>query len=215
MRCQRYRESIIACARGAGEPREIDEALAHVETCATCRQTLEEQQALTAALRALAESDRAEAPSDALEPRLMSAFEAQRSATSAPASPRLGLPELLRWRPLWPVAAGLVAAAGAIVWLAVAGPRTKPDVASEAAPSGIVELAGFQPVPLAVALPDFDSGAIVRTELAVNALPVYGVRIPPDAAGEAVTVDLLVGQDGHPRAIRLVTEEFHTVRSRR
>lgn len=213
MRCQRYRERIIAHARSSGASREIDEALAHVETCAACRQTLEEQQALTAALQALAESDRAEAPSGGLELRLMAAFEAQRAA-AAPARPGPDLAEWLRRRPLWLAAAGMVAAAGAILWLTISGPRTKPDVASEAAPSDIVELAGFQPVPLAVALPDFDSGAIVRTELAVNALPVYGVRIPPDAAGEAVTVDLLVGQDGHPRAIRLVTEEFRTVRSR-
>lgn len=214
MRCQRYRDQIVAFARSAGEPREIDEALAHAQTCAACRQTLEEQQALTGVLRALAESDRAEAPSGGLELRLMAAFEAQRAA-AAPASPGPGLAELLRWRPLWPVAAGLVAAVGAMVWFSMSGLRTTPDVVSEEAPSGIVELSGFQRIPQAVALPDFDSGAIVRTEIAVDALPVYGVRIPADAASAAVKVDFLVGQDGHPRAIRLVTEEFQGTRSRR
>ena len=93
-------------------------------------------------------------------------------------------------------------------------PQRGPVPLTASAPSVTIELAGFQPLPQAVGLPDFDSGEIVRTKIAVNALPVYGVRIPPDAAVAAVTVDFLVGQDGQPRMIRLVTEESQDARSR-
>jgi len=215
MRCQRSREAIVAYARSAGEPLAIERALAHVETCAACRLKLEEQQALTAGLRALADTTRSESPSDTLEQRLLAAFEGQRAATGAPAFHGAGLAVPLRWQRLWPVAAGLAVAVGAVVWFTVPRSPTTPEPMSEATPTGIIELVGFQRIPQAVALPDFDSGAIVRTEIAVNALPVYGVRIPADVASAAVKVDFLVGQDGHPRAIRLVTEEFQGTRSRR
>jgi hypothetical protein len=63
---------------------------------------------------------------------------------------------------------------------------------------------GFVPLPGAAALPVFESGQIVRMELPVTALPLYGVEIPPDARHNPVHADFLVGQDGQPRAIRLV-----------
>lgn len=65
----------------------------------------------------------------------------------------------------------------------------------------------FHLVPGAAALPAFESGHIVRMELPVSALPSYGVEIVPDSAREEVTADLLVGQDGHPRGIRLVPQK--------
>jgi hypothetical protein len=63
---------------------------------------------------------------------------------------------------------------------------------------------GFVSLPAAASLPDFERGEIVRLEIALAALPIYGVEIPPDAVNRPVQVDVLVGQDGHPRAIRLV-----------
>jgi hypothetical protein len=63
---------------------------------------------------------------------------------------------------------------------------------------------GFVQLPSAVGLPDFESGQIVRMELPLAMLPSYGIQIVPDARGSEVQADLLVGQDGQPRAIRLV-----------
>jgi hypothetical protein len=41
-------------------------------------------------------------------------------------------------------------------------------------------------------------------QIPLTSLPAYGIEIAPDAKGTAVEADLLVGQDGQPRAIRLV-----------
>ena len=75
----------------------------------------------------------------------------------------------------------------------------------------------FHPLPGAAGLPDLESGSVVRIELPVAALPEYGVDIVPDPAKSTVQADLLVGQDGQPRAIRLVgaEESTHDTRSRR
>jgi hypothetical protein len=62
----------------------------------------------------------------------------------------------------------------------------------------------FMPLPGASALPAFESGSIVRVELPVAALPAYGLSIVPDPTRPAVEADVIVGQDGQARAIRLV-----------
>ena len=65
----------------------------------------------------------------------------------------------------------------------------------------------FMPIPGAAGLPAFESGTIVRMELPMSALPAYGVEIVPDAMRSAVEADLLVGQDGQARGIRLVSSQ--------
>ena len=64
---------------------------------------------------------------------------------------------------------------------------------------------GFVALPAAAGLPDFESGRIIRIDLPVASLPAYGVEVIPDLRRSEVEADLLVGQDGQPRAIRLVT----------
>ena len=64
---------------------------------------------------------------------------------------------------------------------------------------------GFVPLPASAGLPSFESGEIVRMEIPLTSLPNYGVPISPDASDTPIQADLLVGQDGQPRAIRLVT----------
>ena len=75
----------------------------------------------------------------------------------------------------------------------------------------------FLTLPGAAGLPDLESGTVVRMEVPVAALPGYGVEIAPDTVKTTVQADLLVGQDGQPRAIRLVgaEESSQDTRSRR
>jgi len=68
----------------------------------------------------------------------------------------------------------------------------------------VIRPAGFVPVPAAAALPRFESGVIVRVALPVTALPSYGIDISPASSGQPVEADVLLGQDGLARAIRLV-----------
>jgi len=76
------------------------------------------------------------------------------------------------------------------------GPSTNRDVQLQP-PSD------FIPIPGASALPAMESGTLVRVDLPVSMLPSYGVTPPPGRAA-AVTTDLIVGQDGLPRAVRIV-----------
>jgi hypothetical protein len=62
----------------------------------------------------------------------------------------------------------------------------------------------FVPIPSALGLPELESGTVLRMELPLTALPEYGLDIAPDAMRTSVEADVLVGQDGQPRAIRLV-----------
>ena len=71
--------------------------------------------------------------------------------------------------------------------------------------SHVVRPSGFVALPGTAGLPQFESGTILRVELPVASLPAYGVDISPAADDQPVQADVLVGQDGEPRAIRLVT----------
>jgi hypothetical protein len=68
---------------------------------------------------------------------------------------------------------------------------------------------GFVALPWTAGLPAFESGEIVRMEVPVASLPAYGIDIS-SRADRPVEADILIGQDGLARAIRLVT---NTVRS--
>lgn len=86
--------------------------------------------------------------------------------------------------------------------IAVRRPRGARQRNVRAAP--VVRATGFVSIPGADGLPDFESGEIVRVEIPLTSLPTYGIEILPDARGTPVAADLLVGQDGQARAIRLV-----------
>lgn len=61
----------------------------------------------------------------------------------------------------------------------------------------------FVLVPGAAALPAMESGSLVRMEVPVSMLPSLGLT-PPAGSGAVVKADLIVGQDGLTRAVRLV-----------
>ena len=61
----------------------------------------------------------------------------------------------------------------------------------------------FVPWPGAAALPAFENGELVRTELPASVLPLLGIAGANQAAQATVVVDVVVGQDGYARAVRL------------
>ena len=71
-------------------------------------------------------------------------------------------------------------------------------------PSDAIRPSAFVTLPSAVGLPEFESGQIFRMQIPLTSLAAYGIDIVPDARVTDVEADLLVGQDGQPRAIRLV-----------
>lgn len=85
-------------------------------------------------------------------------------------------------------------------------PRRRGAGAVRRSASRVVRPEGFVALPSATGLPAFESGEILRLEVPVTSLPMYGIDIAPDARGPVVEADFLVGQDGQARAIRLVKD---------
>jgi hypothetical protein len=138
-----------------------------------------------AALRRLREESRAPEVDAAREAALLAAYD------RAHANMQGRRRRQVRWL------ATLAAAAAVLIAVTIESPRratreTLPDAASE-----------FTIVPGAAALPPLESGSLVRTTLPVSVLPSLGVS-PPAQATETVKADLIVGQDGLARAVRLV-----------
>lgn len=201
MSCRTVRTALVDRARNAAEsPAAAAQLDGHLAACPACRDALARETALTHDLRDLAGSAAGAGAMPELEARLLAAFERQRQIGSLPrwmAAPRRAL-----------AAAAAVVLVSAAAWtLRVAedgdAPEPDGDRAAAAAPAG-EPLDGFVALPAAAGLPPFESGVIVRIELPVASLPAYGVEMVPAAAAAQVEADVLVGQDGLPRAIRLV-----------
>jgi hypothetical protein len=144
---------------------------------------------LASALRRLAQS--AEVPPLDLvrERALLEAFDAAQQEKRAPAA-RAGV-----WRPA--AAAALLALAATMAWVII-GRSGRPP----AAPVTPLTTTEFVLWPGAAELPTFESGHLMRMEVPVSALPSLGLA-PPATHAAVVQADVLVGQDGLPRAVRL------------
>ena len=163
---------------------------------------------LRLALRRLADTSDVPPPDPAREAALMAAFDTARSTRFA----RSGqAPVALQARRgqskhVWWGMAGFAAAAATLIVVGlgpVARQRSgpKPPVVSERSESN--PPSDFVMVPGAAALPDMESGSLVRIDLPVSMLPSLGVT-PPAGSRAKVRADLIVAQDGLPRAVRLV-----------
>jgi hypothetical protein len=198
---------------------ERDRAAVHVSGCRDCRLFLEEQMALTTALTEVA-ADTAMAPSPDLEFILLAEFDAARLRSS-------------RRRYLKPAAAiGAIAAAMVCFAVLHAPPRrarlrsaipftvtasnppvaVMPDPKTVARPvrraraAKLAEDAGpFVPIPYTVPPDPRERMTVMRVEMPVTALVAVGLTAAvPDPAASA-QADVVVGEDGRIRAIRLVS----------
>jgi len=111
-------------------------------------------------------------------------------------------PRPARWLRYWPMAA-LASAAVVLIVAAVNPVRTGRQAPLLSRAAQVEPPNEFIVVPGAAALPPMESGSLVRLDLPVSVLPSLGVT-PPSTRASAVTADLIVGQDGLPRAVRLV-----------
>ena len=141
-------------------------------------------------LRALAAEDPRQAP-PRVEQRLLSEFR-RRSR--------------LRRARAWWSGAGLGAVAAAIAVLLWIGPfQPTATKASQDAVASIDEAAaGFYPLPDADALPPVENALVVRVEMPLASLQMFGVPIDGARAAERVEAEVLLGQDGLARGVRLV-----------
>ena len=103
----------------------------------------------------------------------------------------------------WYMTALATAAAALIAFLPRAehqAPGTQHSTPGSQYPTPSTE---FIVVPGAANLPPMESGTLVRIDLPVSMLPSLGVT-PPAGGGATVRADLVIGQDGLTRAVRLV-----------
>jgi hypothetical protein len=160
------------------------------------RMTQEQQRELAAGLRALADSTRGASASRRVEEAVIGEMSRLKPA---PAPVSWGPPSAAPLQRFLPLAAALLLAVGGALW-------TTQSPALRAPQS--IEPAGFIALPEAALLPDIESASIVRVWLPLAALPTYGVAVLPDFEGDSVQAELLIAQDGHPRAIRFVNDSL-------
>ena len=103
-------------------------------------------------------------------------------------------------------AASVGAIAAAIVVLVWIGPlASRPAVpAPDAAAVADETTAGFYPLPDADALPPVESAMVVRVQMPMTSLELIGFPINEERAAERVEAEVLLGQDGLARGVRLV-----------
>jgi len=83
--------------------------------------------------------------------------------------------------------------------------RLNPAPMTDEAELGEVEVAtGFLPLIYDGLLPPLESGQVIRVEVPRFALISYGLPLNAERADEPIKADVLLGQDGLARAIRLV-----------
>lgn len=153
---------------------------------------MNENPELLEALRALGAEGPREAPTQ-VEERLVQEFRRVNRRQN-----------LITWVPVLSAAAVLVMAL--LLWMH--RDQTKPLVtapAPVAAPVMDEEAdASFYPLPEAEALPALENALVIRVQLPVSSLQLMGVPISNERADASVDADLLLGQDGLARAVRLV-----------
>jgi hypothetical protein len=232
MSCDTLREAIVELGRGQDVGRGTAAAVeTHVAHCRTCAARLERERELSIGLRVLASQSATNAVSGDLERALLDAFRQRQSRTVHQGVsawiPRAVAAVALVGVGLWLLQPGgenpIVAEPEPVRTVQSAAPppgaeatlradptaspveaTKRPNRPQRPRPSGFVTAEGFVMLPAAANLPAFESGEIVRMELPVTALPAYGLEIAPETRRSAVEADLLVGQDGQARAIRLV-----------
>jgi hypothetical protein len=62
----------------------------------------------------------------------------------------------------------------------------------------------FVPLPTSTGLPEPAQAMLIRTRIDTSSLRSYGLTPPPPGAPQTILAEFLVGDDGLPRAIRLI-----------
>jgi hypothetical protein len=153
----------------------------------------EDHRELLEGLRALAADGPRDAPSR-VEDLLKMAFQKQNRRRN-----------LVRWVPS--ISAAAAAGIALLLWSHRATPKASaaPTVAVvQATPVAEEEPdADFYPLPEAEGLPAVENTMVVRVRLPASSLRLMGVPVGEERADDAVQADLLLGQDGLARAVRL------------
>jgi hypothetical protein len=194
MTCSRVALLLVDLARGIEPaPHRMEILEAHLRECPDCERRLERERGMSASLRALAVAT-AVGPWDAAsEAALLVAFD---GAQTRRRSPR-------RWFVSVAAAAALltVATTAVVRHRAPAVVTPPPAIAAASAQVAAARETAFVVWPGAADLPTFESGQLMRVELPASVALSLGLA--PSGRAVVVQADVLVGQDGFARAVRL------------
>ncbi|MGH9327360.1 MAG: anti-sigma factor family protein [Terriglobia bacterium] len=220
MTCETFDNIVDDLARG-GFCDEEAAGLEHVKTCPACARRLAEAQTLTLALQQVSGTwEPKEAPPE-LEKSLRIRFRQRRNLTRWQRRKR-------QWA-MGTIAAGILLVIGLSIWFArpsaarrysspaMEGPHepAKPSPSRAVpplAPSAPVEAenrqpagtSDFLPLPDAEGAPPATEEQVVRITLPASALQEIGFPVSGQPTSRYVTADILIGEDGIARAIRIV-----------
>ncbi len=188
MRCQDFDRIARDHARGQWLSAVLrEEADRHLETCETCRLRLQAHRALNEQMSALGAEGASQQAPPYLMPRVLSAF--RRRSKPAAYSGRL----------LW---AGLAAAACvAAVALTLYKPQVPGDRVQAKAPTELVT--EFMPLRYGKPVEAGETLQMIRIKLPQSEMIRLGLPVAPEPA-RTVKADVLLGEDGLAKAIRIV-----------
>jgi len=205
LECRENLEVLMECARRQSEPE--DALKAHMESCGPCRERWAAERALTTGLRGMRAHASGMRTPPAVRRSLMLEFAATQQFNAvqhrrAAAAGKAGR----RW--MWSLAAAAMILISTItvreltsgLRRSAVAPEVQAEIQTEAQQEGFIE------VPYAPPLARGELIRVVHTELEPAALASLGVNVDPSWTAE-LPADLLVGQDGFPRAVR-VSDEY-------
>lgn len=226
MKCVEFENVVHDLARRELDPAIETIARAHAEACPSCACRLAEAEGLARILRtASAEARQHEAPPE-LEALLLGALRRESAERRAitPARKGLGWRFVLGWagaaaavalvafavlshvqdhRSVPPAARTQTVASSADV--AAVSPAEPAKQAATAARSTQASLnSGFVPVPYTGGFGPGESGVIVRVQVPRSSLAELGYPVGEAQGNGVVQADLVIGEDGWPRAVRIV-----------
>jgi hypothetical protein len=218
MNCEQMQAIVLDMDRDdAAGSLEHEAALAHLSHCSRCAALQESWQAAREELRALGEQSlEARAPAR-VEMRLRQEFRTRHRALLVRRSKVVAA---------WALAAAavLIAAASVRTWersrqlrasnlstatqhtLVAANNQSQPSADAASGLSSLDDSAEFTPLPGST-LDETEEASIFHVRMQRSSLGALGLPVNEERAGEWIQVDLLVGNDGLPQAVRLAEEE--------
>ena len=203
MNCPEFEQIVTELARGANEHSSDRDALVHARECNRCGRRLAEEQALTRAFTEVAGSFGTEKAPPRVEKTLLAAFRQTRPA--AISRSRRTPSGWNRWALNAAAASALIATAVAVLWMA-------PEPQSNVPAAGVAEtvpaaaaVADFLPLLYAEPIHPWEHGRVVRVRLPASALVHFGLPMNMAAASQLVEANVLLGEDGMARGVRLIT----------
>lgn len=202
MNCRNWTIELVECARTGFEPRA--DLRQHLEHCSPCKERWNDERNLSARFQAMRAAAAARRQSPAKRAELLREFQS--------AHQRL-IPSSLKWS-LSIAAVLLLAIALGRAWRNDRGAATHAIEIAEYTPVESDSLAdlnkgseddGFLPVPYAPPLATGEFVRVVRTELHPIALARMGIDV--ESYPDEIAADLILGEDGFPRAVRLLGEK--------